>query len=214
MHEFSKKIGEHIKSCYSDFHSMTREELEEMMCFAKTMASLTEFDKNIRVIKAMDEEEKMDEMDRMGYNMNRDSRGRFRSGRRGYMPYPYMEDDDYMNSYLNDPKEFARMMRHGYDDGVNGNPGNLAGANRNGGSRYGYNERSRHTEAYDEWKNARRHYTETHDMNSKQKMDDQTKKHVDDTIDSMREMWNESDNIPMKQQIKQKLAELINTMNV
>src|SRR5699024_700374 len=94
MHEYSKRIGEHIKSCYSDFNNMNREELDELKAWACVMKDLTEYDINKRGIEAMDEAEQEEKFyGRMGYR-GRDSRtGRFvhRSGRgrsAGYTPYP------------------------------------------------------------------------------------------------------------------------------
>ena len=57
MHEYSKRIGEHIKSCYSDFNKMNREELDELKAWACVMKDLTEYDINKRGIEAMDEAE-------------------------------------------------------------------------------------------------------------------------------------------------------------
>ena len=105
MHEYSKRIGEHIKSCYSDFNKMNREELDELKAWACVMKDLTEYDINKRGIEAMDEAEQEEKFyGRMGYR-GRAANGRFvhRSGRgrsAGYTPYPYlhmMEDgmDDY-----------------------------------------------------------------------------------------------------------------------
>ena len=97
MHEYSKRIGEHIKAHYSDFENMNREELSELKDWACVMKDLTEADINIRGIKAMDEAEQEEKMfGRMGYR-GRDSRGRFvhRSGRgrsAGYTPYLHMMD--------------------------------------------------------------------------------------------------------------------------
>lgn len=50
MHEYSKRIGEHIKSCYSDFNKMNREELDELKAWACVMKDLTEYDINKRGI--------------------------------------------------------------------------------------------------------------------------------------------------------------------
>ena len=102
MHEYSKRIGEHIKSCYSDFNKMTREELDELKDWACVMKDLTEYDINKRGIEAMDEAEQEEKMyGRMGYR-GRAANGRFvhRTGRgrsAGYTPYLHMmeEPDEY-----------------------------------------------------------------------------------------------------------------------
>ena len=100
MHEYSKRIGEHIKSCYSDFNKMNREELDELKAWACVMKDLTEYDINKRGIEAMDEAEQEDKfMGRMGYRGRDPKTGRFvrRSGRghsAGYIPYIHMMDDE------------------------------------------------------------------------------------------------------------------------
>src|SRR5699024_9425024 len=99
MHEYSKRIGEHIKSCYSDFNKMTREELDELKDWACVMKDLTEYDINKRGIEAMDEAEQEEKfMGSMGYRGRDQRTGRFvhRSGRgrsAGYTPYLHMMDD-------------------------------------------------------------------------------------------------------------------------
>ena len=98
MHEYSKRIGEHIKSCYSDFNKMNREELDELKAWACVMKDLTEYDINKRGIEAMDEAEQEEKFyGRMGYR-GRAANGRFvhRSGRgrsAGYTPYLHMMED-------------------------------------------------------------------------------------------------------------------------
>ena len=99
MHEYSKRIGEHIKSCYSDFNKMTREDLDELKEWACVMKDLTEYDINKRGIEAMDEAEQEEKFyGRMGYDSYRYSNGRFapkgRGKRMGYMPYLHMMSDD------------------------------------------------------------------------------------------------------------------------
>ena len=199
MHEYSKRIGEHIKSCYSDFNKMNREELDELKAWACVMKDLTEYDINKRGIEAMDEAEQEEKfMGRMGYR-GRAANGRFvhRSGRgrsAGYTPYPYlhmMEDD--MDDYdMYDEMPYPMTgYRMGYTDGRNGDSGNMGnrGGNSNSGNsgssnsygygdgdgngRYGY-ERMRHPsrygESYDRYDSHRRHYTESKDPEDKKAM--------------------------------------------
>ena len=199
MHEYSKRIGEHIKSCYSDFNKMTREELDELKAWACVMKDLTEYDINKRGIEAMDEAEQEEKMyGRMGYR-GRAANGRFvhRSGRgrsAGYTPYLHMMEngmDDYdMYDGMPYPMTGYRM---GYTDGRSGNSGNMGnrGGNSNSGNsgssnsygygdgdgngRYGYErmnmrQPSRYGESYDRYDSHRRHYTESKDPEDKKAM--------------------------------------------
>lgn len=64
---------------------------------------------------------------------------------------------------------------------------------------------------YDEWKKAKRHYTDTHSEADKLKMSNATRKHVDNAIVSVKEMWMEADP-ELKSTIKSELASLMSTM--
>lgn len=213
MHEYSKRIGERIKSCYSDFNKMNVQELEELEKWACIMKDLTEYDVNKRAIEAMDEykeDEKLFEkmgMERMGYR-GRDSRGRFvhRPGRgrsAGYTPFipPFMMGEGYEDEY-----EYPEMYgdyRMGYSDSRGVHSGNYAGSEHSenrGGSRRG--------ETYDRYRDNRRHYTDTKDLESKKKMDESMKEYMDDAMDSMKEMWKDADP-QLKQTMKTELTKLV-----
>ena len=230
MHEYSKRIGEHIKSCYSDFNKMTREELDELKDWACIMKDLTEYDINKRGIEAMDEAKEEEKFyGRMGYR-GRDSRtGRFvhRSGRgrsAGYTPYPYlhmMEDgmDDYdMYDEVPYPMTGYRM---GYTDGNRGgnmgNPsssGSYSGNYGGGNSRSGYEgmrQPSRYGESYDRYKDSRRHYTENPTPEHQQKMKDDADDVFDDIEELAKKIYSDAD-ANDKAKFKQKMTQLVQNM--
>jgi len=211
MHEYSKRIAEHIKSCYGDLSSMKLEELCELEKWSKVIKNLTEYDVNKRAIEAMDEakeEEKlMDKLDggRMGYR-GRDSMGRFvhRSGRgrsAGYTPYLHMMENMHDDDYMDMMPENYRM---GYSDSRGGNYGGRSDGGSYGGQRSG----SRRGESYDRYRDNRRHYTESKDAESKRKMDESMKEYMDDAMDSMKEMWKDADP-QLKQSMKAELTKLV-----
>lgn len=226
MHEYSKRIGEHIKSCYSDFNKMTREELDELKAWACVMKDLTEYDINKRGIEAMDEAEQEEKMyGRMGYR-GRAANGRFvhRPGRgrsAGYTPYPYlhmMEDgmDDYdMYDEMPYPMTGYRM---GYTDGNRGgnmgnssSSGSYSGNYGGGNSRSGYEgmrQPSRYGESYDRYSDRRRHYHETKDAESKKQMDDSMKEYMSDISENLREMWKDADPT-LRQTMKADLTKMV-----
>ena len=229
MHEYSKRIGEHIKSCYSDFNKMNREELDELKAWACVMKDLTEYDINKRGIEAMDEAEQEEKFyGRMGYR-GRAANGRFvhRSGRgrsAGYTPYPYlhtMEDgmDDYdMYDEMPYPMTGYRM---GYTDGNRGgNMGNSSSSgsyfgNYGGGnSRSGYEgmrKPSRYGESYDRYKDSRRHYTENPTPEYQQKMKENADDVFDDIEELAKKMYSEAD-ANDKAKFKQKMTQLVQNM--
>ena len=222
MHEYSKRIGEHIKSCYSDFNKMTREELDELKDWACVMKDLTEYDINKRGIEAMDEAEQEEKfMGRMGYR-GRARNGRFvhRSGRgrsAGYTPYPYlhmMEDgmDDYdMYDEMPYPMTGYRMGYTGGNMGNSSSSGSYSGNYGGGNSRSGYEgmrQPSRYGESYDRYSDRRRHYHETKDAESKKQMDDSMKEYMADVMENMRDMWKDADPT-LRQTMKADLTKMV-----
>ena len=229
MHEYSKRIGEHIKSCYSDFNKMTREELDELKDWACVMKDLTEYDINKRGIEAMDEAEQEERFyGRMGYR-GRAANGRFvhRSGRgrsAGYTPYPYlhmMEDD--MDEYgMYDEMPYPMTgYRMGYTDGNRGgnmgnssSSGSYSGNYGGGNSRSGYEsvrQPSRYGESYDRYKDSRRHYTENPTPEHQQKMKDDADDVFDDIEELAKKIYSDAD-ANDKAKFKQKMTQLVQNM--
>ena len=224
MHEYSKRIGEHIKSCYSDFGKMTREELDELKDWACVMKDLTEADINIRGIKAIDEAEQEERFyGRMGYR-GRAENGRFvhRSGRgrsAGYTPYMHMMDDGMEELGMYDDIPYPMTgYRMGYTDGRSGGVGNYSGnsGNRggssgmgNGSGRSGYEHmgNGRYGRAYDNYDNYRRHYTETKDPEAKKMMKQSTDEIFED-MESMVESIMKYADASEKPELKQKMLQM------
>ena len=224
MHEYSKRIGEHIKSCYSDFNKMNREELDELKAWACVMKDLTEYDINKRGIEAMDEAEQEEKfMGRMGYR-GRARNGRFvhRSGRgrsAGYTPYLHMMEDgmDEYDMYDDIPYPMTGY-RMGYTDGNRGgnmgnssSSGSYSGNYGGGNSRSGYEgmrQPSRYGESYDRYSDRRRHYHETKDAESKKQMDESMKEYMADVMENMRDMWKDADPT-LRQTMKADLTKMV-----
>lgn len=202
MHEYSKRIGEHIKSCYSDFNKMNREELDELKAWACVMKDLTEYDINKRGIEAMDEAEQEEKMyGRMGYR-GRAANGRFvhRPGRgrsAGYTPYLHMMDDG-MDDY--DMYDDIPYPMTGYRMGYTKGNDRMDGMETRRPSRYG--------ESYDRYSDRRRHYHETKDAESKKQMDDSMKEYMADAMENMRDMWKDADPT-LRQTMKADLTKMV-----
>ena len=202
MHEYSKRIGEHIKSCYSDFNKMNREELDELKAWACVMKDLTEYDINKRGIEAMDEAEQEEKMyGRMGYR-GRAANGRFvhRSGRgrsAGYTPYLHMMEDG-MDDY--DMYDDMPYPMNGYRMGYTKGNERMDNAETRRPSRYG--------ESYDRYSDRRRHYHETKDAESKKQMDDSMKEYMSDISENLREMWKDADPT-LRQAMKADLTKMV-----
>lgn len=205
MHEYSKRIGEHIKSCYSDFNKMNREELDELKAWACVMKDLTEYDINKRGIEAMDEAEQEEKMyGRMGYR-GRAANGRFvhRPGRgrsAGYTPYLHMMDDgmDDYDMYDNIPYPMTGY-RMGYTKGNE----HMDGMEMHRPSRYG--------ESYDRYSDRRRHYHESGDADSKKRMEDSIGEVFDDMENVVQDVWKEM-TPEQKQKYKARMTQMIQKM--
>lgn len=227
MHEYSKRIGEHIKSCYSDFNKMNREELDELKAWACVMKDLTEYDINKRGIEAMDEAEQEEKfMGRMGYR-GRAANGRFvhRSGRgrsAGYTPYLHMMEDGMDDYDMYDEMPYPMTgYRMGYTDGNRGgnmgnssSSGSYSGNYGGGNSRSGYEgmrQPSRYGESYDRYKDSRRHYTENPTPEYQQKMKENADDVFDDIEELAKKMYSEAD-ANDKAKFKQKMTQLVQNM--
>ena len=227
MHEYSKRIGEHIKSCYSDFNKMNREELDELKAWACVMKDLTEYDINKRGIEAMDEAEQEEKMyGRMGYR-GRAANGRFvhRSGRgrsAGYTPYLHMMEDGMDDYDMYDEMPYPMTgYRMGYTDGNRGgNMGNSSSSGSYSGNYGGGNSRSGHEgmrqpsrygESYDRYKDSRRHYTENPTPEYQQKMKENADDVFDDIEELAKKMYSEAD-ANDKAKFKQKMTQLVQNM--
>lgn len=227
MHKFAEKIMECVKSKVETrgIDNVSYDEVKELGEWVDIAKDIVCYDKDMRIIEAMDEEEKYGDMDyRMGYR-GRDSKGRFvhRSGRgrsAGYTPYihmipPFMDGmyDEYDGMMPEDYRMGYSEGRGGRsgNSGDSGNYGNSGGQGNNSGS-YGYSEGnrggSRRGETYDRYRDNRRHYTDTKDLESKKKMDESMKEYMDDAMDSMKEMWKDADP-QLKQSMKTELTKLV-----
>lgn len=227
MHEYSKRIGEHIKSCYSDFNKMNREELDELKAWACVMKDLTEYDINKRGIEAMDEAEQEEKFyGRMGYR-GRAANGRFvhRSGRgrsAGYTPYLHMMEDGMDDYDMYDDIPYPMTgYRMGYTDGNRGgnmgnssSSGSYSGNYGGGNSRSGYEgmrQPSRYGESYDRYSDRRRHYHESGDADSKKKMEDSIGEVFDDMENVVQDVWKEM-TPEQKQKYKARMTQMVQKM--
>lgn len=227
MHEYSKRIGEHIKSCYSDFNKMNREELDELKAWACVMKDLTEYDINKRGIEAMDEAEQEEKMyGRMGYR-GRAANGRFvhRPGRgssAGYTPYLHMMEDGMDDYDMYDEMPYPMTgYRMGYTDGNRGgnmgnssSSGSYSGNYGGGNSRSGYEgmrQPSRYGESYDRYSDRRRHYHESGDADSKKKMEDSIGEVFDDMENVVQDVWKEM-SPEQKQKYKARMTQMVQKM--
>ena len=167
---------------------------------------------------------------RYGYNPNRSaSTGRYtsgggRGGRMGFRPHePWMGED--AGQWDGDMYMEGAMM--GYDGGGRGGSsgsssgGGSRGGNRGGSSSMGYwpgremmdHMDPRYGEEYNRYRMTRRHYTETKSPEDKKEMSEHAEKHLRDSIDTMKDIWNDAEP-DMKKRMKEDLTKLVNSMTM
>ena len=213
MHKTAMEMGKWAleKAKIRGYDSLTSQDWDDLKDCLEVVKNAICADKDYREVEMMDEEEKYGDMDyRMGYR-GRDSKGRFvhRSGRgrsAGYTPYVHMMPPFMDGMY----DEYDGMMpedyRMGYSDGRGGRSGNYGGSEHSenvgnrGGSSYG--------ESYDDYRKARRHYTETHSAEHQKEMRDKISEVFDDmetiTADMVKDM-----SVEDKQKYKVKLQQMM-----
>ena len=210
MHKSAMEMGKWAleKAKNHGYDNLTSQDWDDLKDCLEIVKNAICADKDYREVEMMDEEEEI--YGRMGYR-GRDSKGRFvhRPGRgrsAGYTPYVHMMPPFMDGMY----DEYDGMMpedyRMGYSDGRGGRSGNYGGsehsenAGNRGGSRYG--------ESYDDYRKARRHYTETHSAEHQKEMRDKISEVFDDmetiTADMVKDM-----SVEDKQKYKVKLQQMM-----
>lgn len=225
MHKVAMEMGkwamEQAKAHgFDNLSSQNWDDLKDCMEIVKSAICA---DKDYREVEAMDDFEK--EYGRMGYR-GRVANGRFvhRSGRgrsAGYTPYLHMMDEDgeYDEMYDYYP-EILTGYRMGYTGARNG--GNMMGGNsgnnsgNSGNGRYGYDgmemrRPSRYGESYDRYADHRRHYHDSNDMESKQKMESAIGEVFDDMENVVQDVWKEM-TPEQKQKYKARMTQMVQKM--
>lgn len=156
-----------------------------------------------------------------------------------YHMYPEMEYDEMYDEFPGMPSEIYGDYRMGYSGGRGGNSGGNYSGSRGGssssggygseggnsgsgrsnsggsrGGRYGYEEMrrpSRYGEAYDRYKENRRHYTESKDPEHQKMMRESMDDIFEDMEDMVKDVWSEMDTND-KQKIKTKFSQLVQKM--
>ena len=230
MHKIAMEMGKWAmeKAKAHGFDNITSQEWDDLKDCMEIVKCAVCADKDYRIVEAMDEAEQEEKfMGRMGYR-GRDARtGRFvhRSGRgrsAGYTPYVHMmnETEDYDDMYDYFP-EMMTGYRMGYTDGNRGgnmgnssSSGSYSGNYGGGNSRSGYEsvrQPSRYGEAYDRYKDSRRHYTENPTPEHQQKMKDDADDVFDDIEELAKKIYSDAD-ANDKAKFKQKMTQLVQNM--
>ncbi len=226
MHNAIEKIAEDF-SCDVDkgIENMNvgiaekQAEILEKLCeaeyFARISKAMEESEKEEEeeskyLLRQMKEEYGDEEGERRFYNRNRYSNGRFapkgrgRSMRMGYMPMPW-DEEEYMQDYRQDPRLRNVHFGMGYTDGNRGMEMN--GRNSYGeGGRGGDNEGSRYGRSYENYRAARKHYTENPTPENQKMMKSTADEAWDDVEEMVRKIYGGADTQD-KAKMKQRLTQ-------
>lgn len=243
VEELKKQIFDHLKTWYesSDKSQIDTKEFGEIVDVVKDLAEVCKYCWEATyceaVVCAMEEAKTEEEMGRAGYDNWRYSSGRFApTGKGHFAGYPVMENPDAfvrrMQSRYGYPMDEMRTgtgdVQTGYgQNGMPGYPGGTSGSQSTSGSnssstsggqnmgRTGYYDGD-HPEfgrAYNAYRMSKRGYTQTGDERQRMEMGEHAKEHIDETIQTFRDIW--GDLTPdMKRQMKMNLQSLVGEMNV
>lgn len=149
----------------------------------------------------------------MGYNHRHLNNGRFArsgsghvvgGGTSGFHPGPFVDQDPYIDGYLHNPEDFWRTM--------NKHPNTMGYDDEHGRWKDSDGQKSKYGRAYDDYLEARRHYTVSKNASDKERMDHHTMEHVMNGLESMQEMWAASDDAMLKKRIVEEASKVIDRM--
>ena len=209
MHKVAMEMGkwamEQAKA--HGFDNLSSQDWDDLKDCMEIVKSAICADKDYREVEAMDDFEK--EYGRMGYR-GRAANGRFvhRSGRgrsAGYTPYLHMMDDGMDDYDMYDDMPYPMTgYRMGYTAGRHGaEPMDGKGMEMRRPSRYG--------ESYDRYADHRRHYHDSNDMESKQKMESAIGEVFDDMENVVQDVWKEM-TPEQKQKYKARMTQMVQKM--
>lgn len=209
MHKIAMEMGkwamEQAKA--HGFDNLSSQDWDDLKDCMEIVKSAICADKDYREVEAMDDFEK--EYGRMGYR-GRARNGRFvhHSGRgryAGYTPYLHMMDEDgeYDGMYDYYP-EMLTGYRMGYTGGRHG-------VESMDGKGMEMRRPSRYGESYDRYADHRRHYHDSNDMESKQKMESAIGEVFDDMENVVQDVWKEM-TPEQKQKYKARMTQMVQKM--
>lgn len=224
-----KKSIELAKKCMDEMCMIgepTAEQWQNFYYCMKGCAAGVCAEKDYKSIEAMEDAKKEQEAlkligavppAKVGYNGRRYSNGQYAPVGRGHVSgfYPYynMEDDDFINGYVNDPN-FAHNMKMGYPVGTQ-STGAMNTQHYSYGNMPGYfndgMDIPKHGRSYNDYREAKRHYTETKDPIHKNKM----REKAEDVFNELEEItMNIMEDMTPEERVKyrEKLQRTVNKM--
>ena len=219
-----------IKILDAELHTKGVDDLDAKDCGAVTdmIKDLAEAEKNCMeacyyqsIVKAMADAE---EDDKDGYNRNRYANGQYAPKGRGSRSMgfmPYLDKDPWMPDWMYNPDYDPVVNTMGYAGSRRNQSGSTStygdmGATSQSGSRRGYDDWDpdrdpQHSMSYNEYRKAKRHYTETKSPSDKQMMDEKSRRHIHEALDTFKDIWKDADPA-MRKELKASMQQAINEM--
>ena len=205
MHRMMEELSEYMCSHKDAIDPQTMGAVADML---KDLACATKECQEARYYESVSRAmESYGENPRMGYNPNRDSRGRYSRGYTGQVMYADPSDD---------PTPDGQRINHRLvDDRPGYMPMSMVPSER---MRYDQRDMDeeydpRYGRTFNDYRRAKRHYTETRSDSDRQKMRDKTNEHVMETMATMREMFDDADP-ELKKRMKADMVKLTQEMSV
>lgn len=221
-----------IKILDAELHTKGVDDLDAKDCGAVTdmIKDLAEAEKNCMeacyyqaIVKAMADAEE-DNEDRAGYNRSRYANGRYAPKGRGSRSMgfmPYLDKDPWMPDWTYNPDYDPVVNTMGYAGPRRNQSGSTStygdmGPTSQSGLRRDYDDWDpdrdpQHSMSYNEYRKAKRHYTETKSPSDKQMMDEKSRRHIHEALDTFKDIWKDADPA-MRKELKASMQQAINEM--
>lgn len=216
-----------IKILDAELHTKGVDDLDAKDCGAVTdmIKDLAEAEKNCMeacyyqsIVKAMTDAE---DEEKDGYNRNRYANGRYAPKGRGSHSMgfmPYLDKDPWDENWPYDPDYYPTMGYTGPRRNQSGSTSTYgdSGSTSQSGSRRGYDDWDpdrdpKHSMSYNEYRMAKRHYTETKSPSDKQMMDEKSRTHIHEALSTFKDIWKDADPA-MRKELKASMQQAINEM--
>lgn len=216
-----------IKILDAELHTKGVDDLDAKDCGAVTdmIKDLAEAEKNCMeacyyqsIVKAMTDAE---DEEKDGYNRNRYANGQYAPKGRGSRSMgfmPYLDKDPWDENWPYDPDYYPAMGYTGPRKNQSGSTSTYgdSGSTSQSGSRRGYDDWDpdrdpKHSMSYNEYRMAKRHYTETKSPSDKQMMDEKSRTHIHEALSTFKDIWKDADPA-MRKELKANMQQAINEM--
>ena len=194
--ELKKSILQYVASQIASGMSPNPQEVAILGEYVDMVKDLAEAEKSCQeacyyesVVGAMEESDFGN--GRMGYNPNRNRMGQYSDGRAGNGGNTNSNDGRTQTGNQRGYRDPYMRMMNEYDE----------------------EDDPRHSEAFNKFRSAKRHYTETHSETDRQKMKMHANEHLSETMATLNEIWGDADP-DLRKRMKEDLTKFATSLTV